>query len=127
MFDPNAFVQGYAKVMSLSWSDEGYRARILTEPKAVLAEAGIPVRDDAKVTVTELDVTGNGNIEDQIALWEKGEETGVYQLMLPRKPENMDPNDFPLTEYQLAGVTGGLEEAAAGDYCCCCCPCCCCT
>lgn len=125
MVDESTFIQGYAKVMARTWEDPKYLDRLTTQPTETLAESGISVREGSKVNIIRLEVTGEGRISDQVALWEKGEETGVYQLLVPTKPADFDPESYPLTDTQLEAVTGGLKSA--GDNCCCCCPCCCCT
>ncbi len=126
MFDKSAFVQGYAMVTHRSWEDESYFNRLLKEPGSVLKEAGIETRPDAKVNVITLEISGQGKIDDQLALWQKGEETGTYQLLVPLKPENYNPDDFPLSDEMLQSVAGGAMKKGGGN-CCCCCPCCSCT
>jgi hypothetical protein len=43
----------FAQVMSRAWSDEAYKQRLLTDPKAVLAEAGLPVPPNVNLQVHE--------------------------------------------------------------------------
>jgi hypothetical protein len=116
----SSFLVSYGQVMSRSWEDAEYRDRLLADPKSVLAEAGINVRDDARINVITVEPTGSGKFEDQVEMWARGDETGVYDLMVPTRPTYYDLEDAPLSDEMLEAVAGGT---AAG--CCCCCPCCC--
>jgi len=64
------------------------------------------------VRVVVMEITGMGHIEEQVDYWVKGNQTGLYDLFIPSKPEDAD-------------LTG--DGAGGGDVCCCCCPCCSCT
>ncbi|GAA1716281.1 hypothetical protein [Propioniferax innocua] len=124
--EKNDFIDKYTKVLVGSWSDEEFKSRLENEPRAVLAEVGleIPADADLKIIATdpqsgEKDENGNhvGHLDRQIALWEVGLSTGLYQLFIPETPMvNMEDLDLE----QLEAV------AAGGDIYCCCCPCCCC-
>jgi hypothetical protein len=56
-------------------------------------------------------------------MFSKGEQTGVYDIIVPIKPADLDPSDLPLQEEVLELMAGGTEVG-----CCpcstCCCPCC---
>ena len=121
------FIKGYAKIVAQTWDDPTYLDELMKQPEQKLAEVGITTREGARVNIIRLESTGEGRMDDQLALWEKGEETGMYQLLVPFKPANFDPSNYPLTDAQLEAVSGGLAAEQTGDYCCCCCPCCCCT
>ena len=73
------------KVIAQSWSDDDYKANLLDDPRAVLAEAGLNVPDDVEITVTE-------------------EKSGHMHLVLPPKPEN----EGMLDEAALEAVSGGV-------------------
>lgn len=47
------FNAAYGKVVSRAWSDPGYKARLMADPHAVLAEAGLSVAPDVKINVVE--------------------------------------------------------------------------
>ncbi|MCA9937959.1 MAG: hypothetical protein KC418_04915 [Anaerolineales bacterium] len=124
------FLQRYANVVAMSWADEDFLHRLVKEPVVVLREAGIGINEDARVNVITIESkdSGRGAIEDQIELWEKGAQTGSYDLLVAMKPEGWSPENIELADSQLMAVAGGLEEAAGIDISCCCCtPCCCCT
>jgi hypothetical protein len=128
VLDKSAFVQNYSRVMAMSWADDEYKDRLLQEPRQVLAEAGIAVPQNAQVNVITVasEEHGKGKIEDQIIMWEKGELTGTFDLLVPLKPVGWTPENVALTDEQLAAVAGGAE-AMISISCCCCTPCCCCT
>ena len=115
MLDKSAFVQSYSRVMALSWADEDYMKRLIAEPRQVLSEAGIATPESAKVNVITVspEEQGKGKIEDQIIMWEKGDLTGTYDLLVPLKPADWSPSNIELSDEQLAAVAGGLEQANA--------------
>src|SRR5262249_20075039 len=43
----------WGEVVARAWSDEAYKQRLLSDPKAVLAEAGLPVPANVQVQVHE--------------------------------------------------------------------------
>lgn len=43
----------YSKVVTRAWSDPGYKSRLMADPHAVLAEAGLSVAPDVKINVLE--------------------------------------------------------------------------
>ena len=43
----------WGKVIAQAWSDEDYKARLLTSPKAVLKEAGLNISDEIEVEVMQ--------------------------------------------------------------------------
>ncbi len=43
----------WAKIVAKAWADEDYKARLLADPKAVLAEAGVELDTDLDYTVVE--------------------------------------------------------------------------
>lgn len=121
MSDQSGFLQAYSQLVVRTWASEEYLDYVQRDPHAALNEVGLEVADDATVNVTLVESTGNGKIEDQIARWEEGARTGVYEIVIANRPEDFDINDMALSEDQL-------ELAAGGDgfYCCSCTPCCCC-
>lgn len=55
-------------------------------------------------------------LSDQVDAWVEGARTGLYDLWLPLKPDDVD-----------VSVGGGDPSACVGGASCCCTPCCCCT
>lgn len=111
------FVAGYSKVLTQSWSDEGFRKKLVSDPAGTLKGAGVSVPGNVSVTVIT-DVKGDGTLEDQIKMWEAGMKSGKVNLYVPTTPQMADGE---LSDSQLEAVAGG------GDCCCCCTPCCTCT
>lgn len=110
-----AFVSSYTKVLTTAWSSEDFAARLEADPKPLLAEAGLRVPADARVQIVR-EVGGEPSLESQIALWEQGMSSHVYELHVPDVPQ-LDTQE--LSESDLMAVSGGDTY-----YCCCCCPCC---
>jgi hypothetical protein len=103
-------------MVARTWVDDSYLQSVLSDPATTLAAAGMPTVDGAVIRVIEHKITGSGKIEDQVDAWLEGNQTGLYDLYLPMKPDefNVSPG-------------GGGDACAGGDNSCCCCPCCCCT
>jgi hypothetical protein len=110
------FVAGYTKLLTNAWSDEAFKKRLQADPVRVLEEVGLDV--PAGTTVDIEDSKGEGNLDDQVKLWETGKSSGKITLYVPDAPQ-VDTSE--LSESELEGVAGGTS------YCCCCSPCCTCT
>jgi hypothetical protein len=116
--DRSTFVKGYTKILTNAWSDEGFKERLNEDPKSVLSEYGLSVPATATVEIVS-STAGEGSLDDQVEIWEKGESTGTFKLYVPEVPQ---VEEGELSEAELDAVSG------AGDtYCCCCSPCCTCT
>jgi len=113
----SAFVSAYTKVLTAAWSDDGYVGRLEENPRTALAEQGLELPANATVRIVRA-IGGDPDLEAQVALWNAGKETGVYELRVPSSPQI---EDRELSEADLEAVAGG------DSYCCCCSPCCCCT
>ena len=72
------------KVIARAWDDENYKARLMNEPRAVLAEAGLDVPSGVEITVSE-------------------QKPGTFHLALPPKPER----EGALDDTALEAVAGG--------------------
>ena len=79
------------KVIARSWDDDDYKARLLSDPRAVLAEAGLDVPSGVEVTVSE-------------------QKPGTLHLMLPPKPAG----EGTLDDKALEAVSGGHCTCACG-------------
>ena len=93
-----------------------YLSQVKSNPARRLEEVGLKVPAGATVTVS--DSKGEGNLDDQVKLWEEGAKSGSITLYVPEVPQ-IETSE--LSESELEGVAGGT------DYCCCCSPCCTCT
>ena len=75
--------KGYAKVVAKAWSDAAYKERLLRDPRAVLAEAGLEVSSSLEIAVVE-------------------DSADKRHLVLPAKPAEGE-----IDEEVLAGVAAG--------------------
>jgi hypothetical protein len=110
------FVGAYTKLLTNAWADESYMQKVRSDPGPALEEVGLKV--PAGATVTIADSQGEGDLDEQVKLWEEGAKSGNITLYVPEVPQ-IDTTE--LSESELAGVAGG------DNYCCCCSPCCTCT
>jgi hypothetical protein len=78
------------QVVAKAWTDEGFKRRLLADPKAVLAEQGIAVPAELEVRVCE-------------------DTERVHHLVLPRRPAEGE-----LSDEQLAGAAGGQSDGLWG-------------
>ncbi len=137
MIDKSTFLQSYSRLMVRTWASDEYFEYVVENPREALSGYGIEVPETGHVSVVLLEPTGEGSIDDQIEAWERGEESGQYDLLLAKKPDDFDINDMALSDNELDVIAGGVQQAeemapiAGGcsscDYCCCCTPCTCCT
>lgn len=74
-----------AKVIARVWDDENYKARLMHEPRAVLAEAGLDVPSGVEITVSE-------------------QKPGTFHLALPPKPEGEGALDNTALEAMAGGT-----------------------
>ena len=77
----------FAKVVARAWSDDAFKAKLLSDPRAVLAEYGVEVPPGVTVEVVE-------NTGERL------------HLVLPVAPEG------ELSEQELERVAGGLNGFA---------------
>jgi hypothetical protein len=114
--DRTAFVNAFTRVLINAWSSDEFAARLDSDPKAALLEGGLEIPADAQVVVVRQfpDTQAEGDLDVQIALWERGLETKVYELHIPMTPQ---VDTAELTEGDLDSIAAGLTIYA------CCCPC----
>jgi len=43
----------WAKVVAMAWADDGFKTRLIADPKTVLSENGITVPDKINIKITE--------------------------------------------------------------------------
>lgn len=95
------------KVIYRAWEEPDFRARLVSEPRQVLVDAGFAIRDDVTVTVKEGD-TG---------LPYKVSDTEVV-LPLPEPPEDLsdlEDEEDEIAKADLDDVTGGWSGSTGGD------------
>jgi hypothetical protein len=106
-----SFVHAYSKLLVEAWTDPSFKKLLTTDPTAAARNAGLPF--NAGSTVVVQDLAGAPDIDQQLATWAQGDQSGTYVLYVP---------DQPQLGMQTASTTVGDTS-----YCCCCCPCCTCT
>ena len=85
--------KGYAKVVAQAWSDAVYKDKLLHDPRAVLAEAGLEVPASLEIAVVE-------------------DSADKRHLVLPAAPAEGE-----ITEETLVGVAGGFCCCCGGPAC----------
>lgn len=91
----------WAKMVAKAWADEGYKARLVADPSAVLAEEGIPVPKDVTIIVHEM-------------------TPKVAHLVLPTIPPDM--GDMSNMEERLAAESCCCCPCCCTSSCGSCCP-----
>lgn len=81
----------FAKVIAKSWNDPAFKERLMSDPKAVLAESGVSVPEGVNVNV-----------------YESTQQN--WALVIPPAPASGE-----LSDEALGGAAGGINV-----YCCCC-------
>ena len=82
----------YRRVVTKAWTDPDFKARLLADPKATLAEAGAPVPDGIRIKIIE-------------------DTSDVINLVLPTSPAGE-----ALSEQDLEKVAGGTFSAIFSCY-----------
>ena len=88
---PDAQQVAYGKVIARSWDDDAYKSKLLSDPRTVLADAGINVPADVDITITE-------------------QQPGQMNLVLPAKPVEGEISDDALQT-----VAGGFTSCCCGE------------
>jgi hypothetical protein len=83
----------YAKVVTKAWSDPEYKARLMSDPKAVLAEAGVDVTEGVEIEVHE-------------------DTDTTMHMVLPASPAGET-----LSEQDLEQIAGGASSGIFGLIC----------
>ena len=78
----------YGRALARAWADADYKAKLLSEPRAALADVGIEVPARVNVNVAEVDAEN-------------------VQLTLPPAPEG------EITDEALQGAVGGFCNASS--------------
>ena len=114
--DRTAFVNAFTRILINAWSSEEFAARLDSDPAPVLRENGLDIPADAQVVLVRQfsERQAEGDLDVQIALWERGLESKVYELHIPETPQ---VDTAELTEGDLDSIAAGLAIYA------CCCPC----
>ena len=84
--DRSTFVKSYTKILTNAWSDDTFKQRLQSDPKSVLGEYGLDIPPSATVDIVT-STQGEGSLDDQVSIWEQGENTGNYTLYVPDVPQ----------------------------------------
>jgi hypothetical protein len=132
--DRTDFITSYTKLLVAVWSDETLGDKLAATPIPVLAQFGLIVPATANVTVIRQipPEHGDPDVDFQVRLWEKGLETGDFEMHVPQTPQ-IDMSE--LSDSELEGITGGraiitgvghagtIGTTAEWSLCCTCTPC----
>jgi hypothetical protein len=80
----DAYNRQFSQLVARAWADDAFKRRLLDEPKAVLAEAGIEIPEGVQVRVME-------------------DTNNIQHLVLPA-----GPTEGEMSEEQLAAVGAGM-------------------
>ena len=123
MSERNEVLKSYGNFVAKLWEDESILSALQADPHTVLSDYGFDIPKDAEVNLIVRDINLDGSPDTQVELFDKGEETGVYDFIVPLRPEGMELQDIPLQDEVLELVAGGAAMAGCCP-CCTCCPCC---
>ncbi len=83
------FVNAYTRALITAWSSDAYAARLSTDARGALAEAGLQIPADAEIVIQRSVPSGQheGNLEVQVELWEAKHwrfSPSRYEFHIPR-------------------------------------------
>ncbi|WNZ43916.1 NHLP leader peptide family RiPP precursor [Leptolyngbya boryana CZ1] len=90
--DPNSgrMSEIEAQLISQAMQDAGFRDRLLTNPKTVLAEQGLNIPDTVQIQVMQ-------------------ETTTQFYLVLPASESTPPPDGSAISEQELEAIAGGVD------------------
>jgi hypothetical protein len=83
---PEEHARKVAKIIAKAWTDERFKARLLTDPSTTLKEEGVEIPPGVEVRIVE-------------------DTAYVHHFLLPGKPSSKE-----LSDEQLTDVAAGLAE-----------------
>lgn len=110
------FVRTWGSVLMQSWEDDDFKARLNSDPKAVLVEAGMDLQDDATVTLETPPADAGPDLDRQIDLYAAGRDSGRYVFYVQ---ESNELRTQEITESELEGVSAGTCCSSILSCCCC--------
>jgi hypothetical protein len=121
MSDRSQFLKTYGNLVGRIWDNEGIIDQLNANPIAVLNEYGFDIPADATVNLIFRELNTDGSPDTQAEMFEEGAKTGIYNVVIPTKPEGVDLSELPLQEEVLDLMAGGAGCCPCST---CCCPCC---
>ena len=88
---PDSQRAAFGKVIAQAWNDDEFKAKLLSNPRAVLTDAGLELPADLDVTVTE-------------------SKPGAMHLVLPPRPSEGEIDDV-----LLQTAAGGFTSCCCGE------------
>ena len=111
------FVRAWGSVLMKSWEDDDFKARLHSDPKAVLKGAGLDIQDDATVTLEAPPADAGPDLDRQIELYAEGRSSGSY-LFYVQDSNQLETQE--ISEKELEGVAAGASSSSIISCCCCC-------
>jgi len=111
-----AFVAAYSRLVAEVWADAAAERALTENPRALLAEFGLTVSDQVRITVVRDATDAHPDLETQVTAWADADRLGTFTLYVPATGPI---GEAELEEDELDRVVGGLDASCA-----CCCPCC---
>src|SRR4051794_25436136 len=81
----------YSAMVLKAWNDPNFLVTLKQDPQAALAAAGIQAPAGSTVNIIFRNLDRTAKLADQLALWEEGIKTGVYDIIIPIKPDDKEP------------------------------------
>ena len=101
-----AWEKALSKIVAKAWMDDEFHKRFISDPAAILREAGLILEDFVKVIVNQ----GSKSVP---AFKLAGEETAICEISLPPKPTD-------LTDEQMNSWVAGMVDLNNSDLFGCC-------
>ncbi len=111
------FVRAWGTILMRSWEDEDFKARLHSDPKAVMNENGLAIQEDAVVNLESPPADAGPDLDKQIDLYGEGQETGTYTFYVQ---ESNQLQTQEVSEQELEGVAAGACSSSIISCCCCC-------
>jgi hypothetical protein len=124
MADRSQVLKNYGNLVGRIWENESIVDDLKANPVATLNAYGFDIPEGATVNLIFRELNTNGSPDTQADSFAEGDKTGVYNVIIPTKPENLDPSELPLQEEVLDLMAGGAAVAGCCPCSTCCCPCC---
>jgi hypothetical protein len=100
------FARKYADFIEKIWADPALLEKLHAQPVETLAAQDIVVQGGATVNIVMRVLDRSAKLAEQFGLWETGMRTGIYDIIIPIRPD-----------------AGSILIPEGGEGGCCCCPC----
>jgi hypothetical protein len=124
MAERSQVLKNYGNLVGRIWENESIVDELKANPVATLNAYGFDIPEGSTVNLIFRELNTDGSPETQANSFEEGAKTGIYNVVIPTKPENLDPSELPLQEEVLELMAGGAQAMGCCPCSTCCCPCC---